>query len=60
MATLAATLEVRLEKPGAYVLNADASLPDTGAACAAVRQVAVAGVLAYVLAGAAVGVAAWS
>ena len=60
MATLAAALEVRLEKPGAYVLNADASLPDTGAARAAVRQVAVAGVLAYVLAGAAVGVAAWS
>jgi adenosylcobinamide-phosphate synthase len=60
MATLAAALDVRLEKPGAYVLNADAPLPDAGAARAAVRQVAVAGVLAYVLAGTAVGVAAWS
>jgi len=60
MATLAAALDVRLEKPGAYVLNAAAPLPDAGAARAAVRHVAVAGVLAYVLAGTAVGVAAWS
>ncbi|MFT4923566.1 MAG: adenosylcobinamide-phosphate synthase [Haloarculaceae archaeon] len=56
MGTLAAALAVRLEKPGVYVLNPDRSLPDAGTARVAVRQVAVAGLLAYVLA----GVVTWS
>jgi adenosylcobinamide-phosphate synthase len=49
MGTLAAALDVRLEKPGAYVLNADAELPTVEDARAAVRVVAVAGGLAYAL-----------
>ncbi len=60
MGTLAAALAVRLEKPGVYVLNPDAALPDTDAARLAIRQVGLAGLLAYALAGAIVGVAAWS
>ncbi len=60
MGTLAAALGCRLEKPGAYVLNPAAGLPDAGLARAAIRQVAVAGLLAYAVAGATVGVAAWS
>ncbi len=60
MGTLAASLGCRLEKPGAYVLNPAASLPDVETGQVAVRQVVVAGLLAYALTGAAVGVAAWS
>jgi len=58
MGTLAAALTVRLEKPGAYVLNDVAGLPtvaDGEAALAAVRR---AGVVTYILA-AAVGVIRW-
>lgn len=55
MATLAAVLEVRLAKPGAYVLNPDAALPTVAEARRGVRVVGVAGVLAFVLA----GVVAW-
>ncbi|MFB6083248.1 MAG: CobD/CbiB family cobalamin biosynthesis protein [Halorientalis sp.] len=54
MGTLAAGLDVRLEKPGAYVLNPGATLPTVADARAAVRTVAVAGVLAYALAAAVV------
>jgi len=50
MGVLAATAGVRLEKPGAYVLNPDAPLPTTAAAQSAVRTVGVAGVLAYLFA----------
>jgi adenosylcobinamide-phosphate synthase len=60
MGTVAAALDCRLEKPGAYVLHPAASLPDVDTSRVAVRQVAVAGLLAYAVAGAAVGVAAWS
>ncbi|RXK47049.1 cobalamin biosynthesis protein CobD [Halorientalis pallida] len=49
MGTLAASLDVRLEKPDVYVLNADAHLPTVADARAAVRTVAVAGGLAYAL-----------
>jgi adenosylcobinamide-phosphate synthase len=56
MGTLAAILDVRLAKPGAYVLNEDRSLPDADAAGVAVRKVALTGLLAYALA----GVVAWS
>ena len=52
MGTLAAGLGVRLEKPGHYVLNPDAPLPDADAAGVAVRRVALAGLLAYALTGA--------
>ena len=58
MGALAAALTVRLEKPGAYVLNDVAGLPtvaDGEAALAAVRR---AGVVTYILA-AAVGVIRW-
>ena len=51
MGTLAAGLDVRLEKPGHYTLNADAALPTGTTAGVAVRRVAAAGLLAYVLAG---------
>jgi adenosylcobinamide-phosphate synthase len=47
MGTLAAALDVRLEKPGVYTLNADASLPSPAAARRGVRTVAIAGLLAY-------------
>jgi adenosylcobinamide-phosphate synthase len=56
MGTLAAALDVRLEKPGHYTLNRRANLPDAVAARAAVRTVGVAGVAAYALA----GVATWT
>lgn len=49
MGALAATAGVRLEKPGVYVLNSDASLPSTATARQAIRSVTVAGVLAYLL-----------
>ncbi|WP_254839125.1 CobD/CbiB family cobalamin biosynthesis protein [Natronomonas marina] len=58
MGTIAAALDVRLEKPGAYVLNDISNLPtvaDGEAALAAVRR---AGVVTYILA-AAVGVVLW-
>lgn len=56
MATMAAGLDVRLQKPDHYDLNPDADLPDVTAARVAIRRVAIAGVLAYVLA----GVVTWS
>lgn len=46
MATLAAVLDTRFEKPGVYVLNADATLPDAAAATRAIRTVAIAGAIA--------------
>jgi len=52
MGTLAAALDVRLEKPGAYVLNPTAPLPTVADTRRATRLVAVAGVLAYLLAAA--------
>ncbi|MFC7131796.1 MULTISPECIES: adenosylcobinamide-phosphate synthase CbiB [Salinibaculum] len=51
MGTLAAILDVRLTKPGAYTLNGDAQLPDAAAAGVAVRKVALSGLVAYALAG---------
>ncbi len=55
MGTLAAALDVRLEKSGQYTLNPSARLPDVDTAIWAVRLVAVTGLLAYALA----GVATW-
>ncbi|SFR99421.1 adenosylcobinamide-phosphate synthase [Halomicrobium zhouii] len=63
MGVLAATASVRLEKPGAYVLNPDAPLPTTAVARSAVRTVGVAGVLTYALAAGTLAlteVVAWS
>ncbi|KAA9396759.1 cobalamin biosynthesis protein CobD [Haloarcula sp. CBA1130] len=57
MGTAAAALDVRLEKPGVYVLNPTGHLPDVTTARRSVQRVGVAGVLAYLLAG--VGVFAW-
>ena len=54
MATLGALLDVRLEKPGAYVLNPAADLPTVADARAGIRVAGGAGVLAFVLTGAAV------
>lgn len=54
MATLAATLDVRLAKRGAYTLNPDAALPTVEAAHRGVRSVGTAGVAAFVLTGVAV------
>jgi adenosylcobinamide-phosphate synthase len=56
MGTLAAILDVRLEKPGQYVLNPEAELPDRQTVSVAVRKVALTGVVAYALA----GVVSWS
>jgi len=56
MGTIAAALDVRLEKPGVYVLNPGGQLPDVRAVDVALRQVAAAGILAYALA----GVMTWS
>lgn len=56
MGVAAAALDVRLEKPGVYVLNASADLPSVATARRGIRRVGVAGVLAYALA----GVVAWS
>jgi adenosylcobinamide-phosphate synthase len=50
MGVLAAALDVRLEKPGAYVLNSDADLPSVALARRGVRTVGVAGLLAYAVA----------
>ncbi|WP_331236246.1 CobD/CbiB family cobalamin biosynthesis protein [Natronorarus salvus] len=55
MGTLAGALYVRLEKPGAYVLNPVADLPTVADARKGVRLVTIAGLLAYLLA----GVLAW-
>jgi len=55
MATLAATLDVRLEKPGAYVLNPEAALPSPERARRGADIVGTAGAVAFVLA----GVVAW-
>jgi adenosylcobinamide-phosphate synthase len=60
MGVLAAALGVRLEKPGVYVLNPGAALPDCHRSRTAVRQVAAAGLLVYALLGAGLGVVAWS
>jgi len=57
MGTAAAALDVRLEKPGVYVLNPGGQLPDAATAQRSVTRVGIAGVLAYLLAGA--GVFAW-
>lgn len=56
MGVLAAALNVRLEKPGHYVLNPDASLPNAADVAVGLRRVGLAGLLAYGLA----GVLAWS
>ncbi|MFB6142890.1 MAG: CobD/CbiB family cobalamin biosynthesis protein [Halorientalis sp.] len=56
MGTLAAALDVRLAKPGAYVLNRGADPPSPAEARRGVRAVGVAGLLAYGLAALAVGV----
>lgn len=58
MATMAAVLGVRLEKPGVYVLNETAELPDTTDAIQGIDIASRAGWLSYGLA--AVGVLAWS
>jgi adenosylcobinamide-phosphate synthase len=50
MGTLAAALDVRLEKPGVYTLNPEGRLPDARAARAALVRVGAAGLLAYALA----------
>ncbi|EMA24191.1 MULTISPECIES: CobD/CbiB family cobalamin biosynthesis protein [Haloarcula] len=57
MGTAAAALDVRLEKPGVYVLNPAGRLPDVATAQRSVTRVGVAGVLAYLLSG--LGVLAW-
>ena len=49
MATLAAALQIRLEKPGAYTLNPVASLPTTAVAHRGIALVARAGWLAIIL-----------
>lgn len=59
MATLAVALGVRLEKPGAYVIQPDAPLPAVSDGEAAVRLVVVAGAATYVLVGLCVGVLLW-
>jgi len=51
MATLAAVLETRLEKPGVYRLNPSATLPTTAQAHTGVRIVRRGGVLSFCLAG---------
>jgi len=51
MGVAAAGLDARLEKPGVYVLNPDAALPDAATARRGVRAVGVAGVCSYGLAG---------
>lgn len=50
MGAVAAALDVRLEKPGAYVLNPDAAMPDRTDADRGIRTVGVAGVAVYLLA----------
>lgn len=55
MATLAVVMEVRLEKPGTYVLNPSASRPSVADARRGIRIVGRAGIIAV----AAAGVVAW-
>ena len=50
MGVAAAGLDVRLEKPGVYVLNPDRSLPDAATARRGIRAVGIAGVFTYALA----------
>jgi len=57
MGTAAAALDIRLEKPGVYVLNPEGHFPDVATAQRSVMRVGVAGVLAYLLSG--LGVFAW-
>lgn len=57
MATLAHSLDVRLEKPGVYSLNEAAELPDPAAGRRGVSITSRAGWLAYLVA--ALGVVAW-
>jgi adenosylcobinamide-phosphate synthase len=59
MATVAAVIDARLEKPGVYVLNPDEALPSVETARSGVRVAGLAGVLAFVAAGALSGVIAW-
>lgn len=58
MGTVAAAIGVRLEKPGAYVINPIASLPAVDDARRGIRLVGRTGLLAYGTA-AGVGVMAW-
>jgi adenosylcobinamide-phosphate synthase len=51
MATLAGAIDVRLEKPGVYVLNPQSGLPSAETARSGVRIAGLAGVLAFVFAG---------
>ncbi|WP_227378984.1 adenosylcobinamide-phosphate synthase CbiB [Haladaptatus halobius] len=55
MATLAAVLDTRFEKPGVYTLNPNASLPTVANVEAGVRVVRRASILAYIM----TGVFAW-
>ena len=59
MGVAAAALGVRLAKPGVYVLNPDAELPDVATARRGIRGVGLAGVLSYALAGLSVAVLDW-
>lgn len=59
MATLAVVLGVRLDKPGVYVIQPDAPLPAVADGETALRYVAVAGAMTYVLAALCVGVVLW-
>ena len=59
MATVAAVIDARLEKPGVYVLNPDEALPSVETARSGVRVAGLAGVLAFVAAGALSGAIAW-
>jgi len=59
MATVAAVIDARLEKPGVYVLNPDEALPSVETARSGVRVAGLAGVLAFVAAGALSEVIAW-
>jgi adenosylcobinamide-phosphate synthase len=51
MAAAAVATGVRLEKPGAYTLQPDASLPSVASATRGIRLVGIAGLLAFGLAG---------
>ncbi|WP_313692267.1 adenosylcobinamide-phosphate synthase CbiB [Halorarum halobium] len=55
MATLATLLDVRLEKPGVYVLHPAAELPTAARARRGIRVVGLAGLCSFILA----GVGAW-
>ena len=59
MATLAALLSVRLEKPGVYVLNPERALPGSEAVERGVGLVRRAGLLAYAAAGIVAGSGVW-